>query len=175
MRDPLYLEEIGMGENSSGDRDVQETRDLIETWLRQADWKVEAIPAADISWGFNAEIQQGKTVSVLQSTKYADGILIRAIVQVHDSHQQQLGRLSQKERANFLWEMQSTLLQMGLLFDGIADPLRRIAIAQRIYYDGLTKDTFFQRFSAVSNGLFLVLGMIAKKLAHPLPGGQNIH
>ena len=71
---------------------------------------------------------------------------------------------NQPEREAFLQEAASRLLYMNLFSQLIeGTPTLTLAIAQRIFYGGLTKDAFFQRYSLVGHGAIMILAMLALK------------
>ena len=87
-------------------------------------------------------------------------------------------QLTVQERIALLRDVQLQLLQLGVMFDGIRDPLERVVVLQHIYYDALTKDAFVQRLFQVLRGLFIVDGVIARTFLDPLPVqslGSSVH
>jgi hypothetical protein len=72
-----------------------------------------------------------------------------------------------KKREEFWWGLKMKLLDTGLDFNGLAEPVQRIDIGQRIYTDGMTKDAFLQRTSQVKFAQILVLWSIAHILQQP--------
>lgn len=59
------------------------------------------------------------------------------------------------------------LLQMGVGFNGLGEPLQRFLVNQTIYDDGLTKDTFFQRVDQVRYATLYVIWSLNQKLGTP--------
>jgi len=60
-------------------------------------------------------------------------------------------------------------LQADVEFEGLTDPLKRIVVAEPIFYDALTKDLFVQRFSQVKRAMLLILWSLRRFFAEPPP------
>ncbi|MGD8369316.1 MAG: DUF2299 family protein, partial [Desulfobacterales bacterium] len=58
-------------------------------------------------------------------------------------------------------------------FTGIAEPMRSVQVTQRIYLDGLTKDSFIQRFTNVRNALITVIWSIIQNLEGIEPPAES--
>ncbi len=166
-----------MAPGSGGNDRTEEIQTQVRAWLVEEGWQVQPLGGPEVSWGFSARDSMGRGIAVLQMSDHRDRIVIQTAIEVSEGHQQRIAGLPQNERISFLWEMQIRLMQIGVLFTGVSDPLQRIVLAQRIYYDALTKDAFLQRVSHVLNGLLVVLGTISQKFAEPPRGipGQLMH
>jgi hypothetical protein len=83
---------------------------------------------------------------------------------ISEESQRTLGRLSPRDREDFRSEMRARLSQMNTVYEGVCDPFVKIEIGQELYYDGFTKDRFFQRLRLVTNGFLLVAELMTRKL-----------
>jgi hypothetical protein len=102
-------------------------------------------------------------------------IIIRAVAAASpQQHQRMQG--NQQDRDAFLTEAASRLLYMNLLSQPIEEtPTFTLAIAQRLFYDGLTKDAFFQRYSLVGHGAIMISAMMALKFGGAPPAPRSLH
>jgi hypothetical protein len=117
----------------------------------------------------------GSVVSVYQQSRDPDIIMIRALAVANQAqHQRMQG--NQQERDAFLREAASRLLYMNLFSQPIeGEPTFTLAIGQRIFYGGLTKNAFFQRYSLVGNGAIMILAMLAQKFGGTRPATPSLH
>ena len=58
-------------------------------------------------------------------------------------------------------------------FVGVADPMQTVVLTQRLYLDGLTKDTFIQRFLIVRNAVIAVIWSIIQDLEGVEPPAES--
>jgi hypothetical protein len=151
---------------STANPHIQSKRDRIQNWLMQEGWTVGEEQAANALWCINAKTN-GYTMIVAQLAQPADRINIQSSVLVALEHQNLFAAMEQNKRQDFWWNMRMKLLDMGLDFNGLAEPVQRIDIGQRIYDDGLTKDAFLQRVSQVKRGQIVVLWSIGRFLQQP--------
>jgi hypothetical protein len=62
---------------------------------------------------------------------------------------------------------------MNVDFAGVAEPMQAMVLTQRIYLDGLTKDTFIQRFNTVRNAVIAVIWSIIQDLEDVEPPAES--
>ena len=62
---------------------------------------------------------------------------------------------------------------MNVEFVGVAEPLQEVILTQRMYLDGLTKDTFIQRFLTVRNAVIAVIWSTIKDLVGVTPPAES--
>lgn len=151
---------------SSLAHNVQSTRQRIQTWLMQEGWTIGEEAAEGVQWAINARTN-GYIMVLAQMSQPSDRINIQASVLVDPSHQQMFAQMDTKKRTDFWWSIKIKLLDMGLDFNGLAEPVQRIDIGQRIYIDGMTKDAFLQRVSQVKRAQIVVLWSIGRILQQP--------
>jgi len=58
---------------------------------------------------------------------------------------------------------------MGVSFTGITFPLKLIEISQLIFYDGLSKNSFMQKFFETKRALLFVMWMFDRKFGEQKP------
>ena len=139
-------------------------KDKIHGWLLQTGLQVQETPLKEDSFRFSVRDQRGLGTEVFQPNALNDCVLIIAAVNVSPEHSQLLDTLPEAEREHFLWDLRLALDGAGTDFDGVQHPIKQILLSQQIYYDGLTKDTFFQRWGAVRRAALLCIWTINRRL-----------
>ncbi len=150
--------------------DQEEKRVTIQGWLQEEGWSTRFETAPEASWAITGVDQGNRHLVVAQRHDRHDQILINGSVNVSQQHRECIGALSEDERTEFMYELMFRLLTLDIEFDIIGQPLERVNIAQRIYYDGLTKDSFLQRVSLIRKGVVLVITSVQRQCAerpHP--------
>jgi hypothetical protein len=96
---------------------------------------------------------------------------------ISDLDQALLGKLTKRERAALSWQIQARLNQMNLWFNGIGESIKVFQITQRVYYDGINKQTFFEAVNRVLAGMRVVFASANEKLGSPVtdPGQSHLH
>jgi len=154
---------------------ILEVRDRIMAWLMQENWRIGQLTAPDAQWILTAEDPASRKIVIGQKAGTTDQIVIQGGVGVVDPVRNQINALSRIERQKFIIEMGLQLMQVGVEYAGLdEEPIGNITVAQRIYYDGLTKDAFLQRVSLVRNGVQVVLFNIAKRFGQEPPPQDRI-
>jgi hypothetical protein len=170
MLDFAYLSCGGMTvANSTGDSTHNDVKDKIKTWLVQEGWQLTERAAPDLRFALVAEDQQGHKIVVSQRAAAADRIVVQVTISLSDDDSQRFSALPEKKRQQFLWDLRFGLLQADVEFQGLTDPLKRIVVAEPIFYDALTKDLFMQRFSQVKRAMLLILWSLRRFFAEPPP------
>ena len=62
---------------------------------------------------------------------------------------------------------------MNVNFVGVAEPMQDFILTQRIYLDGLTKDSFIQRFLTIRNAIIAVIWSTIKDLMDVKPPAKS--
>lgn len=152
FRDEFIINET-MAKTHDSLRDT--IRRKIVFWLSGSPFSYVEHPATNAVWRLTATDENDLKLDMAQLVKAPqDLIVIQASIIVGPGHQNTLGQLEGAERAQFLRNLQLRLLLMGLEFQGIAYPLERIIVQHFFFYDGLTKDAFFQKISLVRRAAF---------------------
>lgn len=155
------------------------TRARIATWLLGEGWQLAEKQHEGALWLLEASDSQGRHLVVGQRAGRPEQIIFEGAVALSEPHQRQFAALPPARRQEILWELRFTLLSLGVDFHGAQEPLTRVAVGQRIYEDGLTRDRFTQRMMQVRNAILAVLWTVARHL-EPSPasteyGETHIH
>jgi len=160
------------GGDMTSEMSSNQIKDLVRTWLMEDGWSLRQETPGQSLWAFVAEDQFGRKIVVGQRVGKDDEVVIQGAVNISDDTTDRIGRLSEDERNNLLWDLRFELVKTNLEFSGISLPLKRIEVVERIFQDGLTKDSFLQRASEVRKGVLIVLWILARKFAQQPPSRQ---
>jgi len=147
-------------------------KDKVQTWLIEDGWSVRQETPSIGLWTFVATDQFARVIAVGQRKSREDEVIIQGAINIGDDTTDRIMRLTEDDRNNLLWDLRFELVQTNLEFSGIALPLKRIEVLERIFLDGLTKDRFLQRTSEVRKGVLIVMWLFARKLGQPAPPRQ---
>jgi len=146
------------------ERGTDPTREKVQNWLMSEGWQIAEQSHPDLTWLIRAEDAAARRILVGQSKAREDRIHLEARVNVGDEHRKKFGSLPGERRRDILWKLRFRLLSMNVDFVGVAEPIQAVLLTQRIYLDGLTKDTFLQRFSIIRNAVIIVIWSIIENL-----------
>jgi hypothetical protein len=149
------------------------TRDQVQNWLMSEGWQISEQTHPDLTWLVRAEDAAKRRILIGQSKSRPDLILLEARVNLAEEHYKLFENLPQEARRKILWDLRFRLLAMNVDFTGIAEPMRSVQVTQRIYLDGLTKDSFIQRFTNVRNALITVIWSIIQNLEGIEPPAES--
>ena len=140
------------------------TREKVQSWLMSEGWQIAEQSHPDLTWLIRAEDAAERRILVGQSKAREDQIHLEARVDVGDDHRKRFESLPEDRRREILWKLRFRLLAMNVDFVGVTEPMETVLLTQRLYLDGLTKDTFLQRFSTVRNAVITVIWSIIENL-----------
>jgi hypothetical protein len=152
---------------------METTREKVQNWLMSEGWKIAEQSHPDMAWLIRAEDAAERRIVVGQSKAREDHIHLEARVNVGDEHRSKFESLPKERRREILWKLRFRLLSMNVDFVGVAEPIQAVLLTQRIYQDGLTKDTFLQRFSMVRNAVITVIWSIIENLEGVEPPAES--
>lgn len=144
----------------------------VHSYLLEDKWKVT--PAqGQITWAFVAEDSRGRKIVVGQQQDRRDAIFIQSGLTLSDDWRARLSNMESSDKSKLLWDVRFALLRMEPEFSGVDEDPKRITFNQRIFFDGLTKDLFFQRVSQVRKSLLTAWWILGRALsANPTPDEQ---
>jgi len=147
-------------------------RDQVRTWLMEDGWSLRQETPPQSLWAFVATDQFGRIIVVGQRTNRDDEVVIQGAVNIDADTTDRIQRLTEADRNNLVWDLRFELVRTNLEFSGISLPLKRVEMVERIFLDGLTKDSFLQRTSEVRKGVLIVMWLLSRKLGQPPPPRQ---
>lgn len=143
---------------------IDEVRAQVQTWLLGEGWRLTEKNLDGALWLLEAQDSAGRHLAVGQRQGRPDQIVLEGAVGIAPQHRTRFEELDAAARQDLLWDLRFRLLGLGVEFQGVEEPLTRVMVAQRIYFDGLTKDRFLQRVSQVRNGIIAVIWSVARRL-----------
>jgi hypothetical protein len=149
------------------------TRDKVQNWLMAEGWKIAEQPHPNMEWLIRAEDAGGRRVLVGQSKVRQDQVHLESLVTIADEHRKKFESLPEDRRRDILWRLRFRLLLMNVDFAGVAEPMQAVMLTQRMYLDGLTKDSFIQRFLIVRNAVIAVIWSIIQDLEGVEPPAES--
>jgi len=149
---------------SENEKDVKVTRDKIQNWLMAEGWNLAEQAHPELAWLIRAEDAGGRRILIGQNKARPDLMHLEARVNVAEEHRGKFESLPAEKRREILWKLRFRLLMMNVDFAGVAEPMQAVLLTQRIYLDGLTKDTFIQRFLTIRNAVIAVIWSIMQDL-----------
>ena len=153
--------------------EANENRETIQKWLMGEGWKISEQPHPDAEWLIRAEDAAQRRILIGQNKSRPDMILLEARVNLSDDHRKKFEQLPEETRRSTLWDLRFRLLSMNVDFAGVAEPMPTVLLTQRIYLDGLTKDSFLQRFTMVRNAVVAVIWSITRQLEGVEPPAES--
>jgi hypothetical protein len=173
VRDKKLLRRSKMSATEK-EQDTRGTRDKVQNWLMAEGWKIAEQPHPNMEWLIRAEDVAQRRILVGQSKVRQDQIHLEALVNIAEEHHKKFGSLPADKRREILWKLRFRLLLMNVDFAGVAEPMQAVMLTQRIYLDGLTKDSFIQRFLIVRNAVIAVIWSIIQDLEGVEPPAESI-
>jgi hypothetical protein len=162
-----------MGENEK-EQSIEATRDYVQRWLMSEGWQISEQSHPDAEWLIRAEDAAKRRILVGLNKAKPDRIHLEARVNLADEHRSMFENLPGEERREILWDLRFRLLAMNVDFAGVAEPMQTVLLTQRIYLDGLTKDSFLQRFAIVRNAVITVIWSVTRNLEGVRPPAESI-
>ena len=155
------------------DQGTQATRERIQSWLMAEGWNIAEQSHPDLAWLIRAEDAGGRRIVIGQNKARQDQIQLDARVNVAEEHRSKFGSLPEEKRREILWRLRFRLLGMNVDFAGVTEPMQAVMLTTKIYLDGLTKDTFLQRFLTVRNAVIAVIWSIMQDLEGVEPPAES--
>jgi hypothetical protein len=152
----------------------EETRDQVQNWLMNEGWQISEQPHQEAEWLIRAEDAARRRIMVGQDKARPDMIRLEARVNLAEEHAAMFASLPDEDRRAILWELRFRLLALNVDFVGVAEPMQGVLLTQRIYMDGLTKDSFLQRFTNIRNAVITVIWSIIQNLEGVEPPAESV-
>jgi hypothetical protein len=139
-------------------------RALAEKWLIEDGWQLEPDTGEGVLWAYVASNDR-RTISVGQRTGHEDALLLLGVVNLGSDVLLKFNRLPAATQDALLWDIRFELIRLNdTEFDGIDASLKNMKVMRRIFFDGLTKDSFYQAVIQIDKGISIILWMIGRRL-----------
>lgn len=144
-----------------------EKRDLIQDWLLEEGFKIRTLPTKETFFNLVVEDSSGLKFQVVQPLTKKDQIVIITNATIPKDRQQKLDNIENRERNRFLWNLRFGLLNMGIAFQNISLPLKKIQVSTPIYYDGLTKTAFMNAVFNIKRAMVFIFWTFDREFGEP--------
>ncbi len=116
-----------------------------------------------------AEDRHKRRLLISQQRGHEDRVLLEARVVPTPEQADKLAALPEWQANDLMWDMRLELSRMGIDFQGVTLPLKRVVLTEALYFEGaldgaLAKDTFFQRVEQVRRGIAMVQFLLQRRL-----------
>lgn len=149
----------------------------INGWLLEEGWRVVTQNSPYASWVLTVQDSQKHNITFTQKHNRPDQIIINVAVDVSESNKYSWYAMEQDARRMFALDLQIALMSVDVEFQAMGpspEAPEQFIFTQRIYYDGLTKDTFLQRLSWVRRAVSLFSILLNKQFQPTAPQLQPI-
>jgi hypothetical protein len=140
----------------------------IQSWLKEeGDYKFE-IKDNDAYSDFNILVTGGgESVNIILFKNKIDSVLFGTAVKFNDQDRMTYAKLKIQGKKPFLFALESALLQLDVVYayHPNHNNLERIEIEKRVYFDALTKQTFFDTLHLIYRASTIVSVMFSNYLS----------
>ncbi len=137
--------------------------------MARENWTVKPRTREGVIWTLMAEDRHKRRLLISQQHGHEDRVLLEARVVPTPEQAEKLEALPVGQANDLMWDMRLELSRMGIDFQGVTLPLKRVVLTQALYFEGaldgaLAKDTFFQRVEHVRRGIAMVQFLLQRRL-----------
>jgi len=139
---------------TSGSRKKKEIAKKIKKWLAEEGFQASKVQ--DTNTDFHFQIQN-PNMSIIIDKRKIDCVTLVTYMGFPEIDQRMLSYLS-KEGKKFFWNLEYALNQLNVMYNihPSIEEVERIDITKIIYFDGLTKHTFFSSLFDIQRGMHCV-------------------
>jgi hypothetical protein len=135
----------------------REMIDKVIRWLREEGYKPEDVTDKhpDTVYFAKVMINERSGFHVGFSTKNLDSVVISEMIALDKDYQNAYRLLPALDQTDFFYDLKLALLQMNVMFNlenGFRQ-LQSVTVYKPIYFDGLTKDKFFDTIYSVHHAI----------------------
>lgn len=142
-------------------------RGKVTGWLEDEGWDLEGRDNPEAHWTVLATSEK-RRVMVSQPVDRRDLIVISTGWRLPEATTNEVLALETRIRRSLAYDIQHTLLLLGVDFSGAGDPIKEMVFGLTTYFDGLSKDLFMTRVNIVCHAPMLAQGLVSKALnRHP--------
>lgn len=136
-----------------------EFKERIEEWLGDEGFNIWKIPDEGVHFSYKMSQDDSHPLVVRQLKNKTDSIQIVGDVRLNASNQDKLRSIPENEKRFMLFDIRMVLLSTGCLgqFKQSAESWETHQILKTVFYDGLTKDQFFETLEVVTHAVSSVI------------------
>jgi hypothetical protein len=138
---------------------ASEVGKTIEEWLDDEGFSVWKLADKKTSFSFKMTRDESPPLLVLQPQSKSDSLLVTTDVRLTDEDQEKLSSMPEKEKEFMLFDLKMVLLstECRCQFTPSSKSWNLIRVSKPVFYDGLTKDRFFETVDTVTRAASLVI------------------
>lgn len=159
FKSTLALESRSAMQQASKMMGTGEVGERLEEWLEAEGFTVWKFADEDSRFSLKVTRDEYPPLLVLQPQSKADSILVTGDVRLTDKGQEKLVALPEKEREFMLFDLRMVLLstECRCQFVPSSKSWKIVRVSKPVFYDGLTKDRFFETVDTVARAVSLVI------------------
>ena len=136
----------------------------IRRWLAEEGCQIQDIRNPNSLFYIAVRLQGGQGIRMLQSVTDLDRIVIAQQVLLSADSQVALAQIPPTDLNDLVWGLRRDATMAGVDLEGLESPLQALWHLASVYFDGLTKDTLFQRIMLVVRAAALSAHTLARGL-----------
>lgn len=161
---PLLPDQMGAVNTELTTMKVEDVKERIQNWLLEEEFYIRENSDPLCIFNFTVADRSGESVTVLQPLNKRDQVRILAKLEFTVDQTSKINALSESRRNEFIWNLWSAMLHIGVAYTGLNLPLQIVVIETPIYLDALTKDRFLEKEFLIRSALLLLVLMIIREI-----------
>jgi hypothetical protein len=147
-------------------RSVEEVQQKVEKWLLDENFNINKNKDEKSFFSYNAARANLPILVILQPKMNKDSIVIACLISFGEGELEKVAKMPVEEKEEMFWNLRMLLLQCGCRFVFVPslEIFKFIQISEKIYYDGLSKNSFFQTVNKVTDAALVVIFTFQRKL-----------
>jgi hypothetical protein len=138
---------------------IGHARKRVAKWLFDEGFSVWEFADEESHFSYKANRDEYLPLSIFQPHDKTDSILVAGDVRLSEESQRKLSAVSEEERKFMLYEFKMVLLSTECRWQLIpsSECWKAIRISKAVFYDGLSKDRFFEALDVVTRAMSSVI------------------
>lgn len=155
--------------NMSQNRELERNKAKIMQWLTEDGYKLQEMPDPNVQFHLVAEHRAGIKLDIVQAANMKDKLVIHGAVKLQDDRKQKLVAMDLEKQLNLFWDLRFVMLNNNIEFENLVNTSDLYGIQTLVYYDGLNKNVFMEKFHRLQNMMFYMLMKFDKLFGQPEP------
>jgi hypothetical protein len=138
--------------------DVKALRQRIERWLGDEGFQIWPFPDKEAYFAYKVARDGGSPLLIWQPRDKTDSIQVSSNVRLAEDDHAKLQTVHEQKRF-LLFDFKMVLLSTGCNWQFIPSPesWRSLRVSKTIFYDGLSKDRFFETIDAITRAVSTIM------------------